>query len=131
MITAVDLAWVALGGGLGSLGRWFVGHVVHERSQRPHEFPLATFLANVSGALVIGFLSVYFQVHWRDRWGSVLSAFMLTGVLGGYTTFSSMQLDAAKLAQKSGKRALAYLVWSTVAGLLAAAVGAGLGRLSS
>lgn len=49
---------------------------------------------------------------------------MLTGFLGGYTTFSSMQLDALKLVE-NGKKALAlfYLVSSTCAGLIAALAG--------
>ena len=52
---------------------------------------------------------------------------MLTGVLGGYTTFSSMQLDAIKLAGKSGDiPAASYLLLSVVVGQLAAGLGGAL-----
>ena len=107
--------------------RWFIGRLVDEHYRGG--FPLATFLINVSGAFVIGFLSVLFGVDWHDRYGTPLNAGILTGVLGGYTTFSSMQLDAAKLADKSrGGAALFYLLISVVAGLVAAGLGAFLAR---
>jgi fluoride exporter len=51
-------------------------------------------------------------------------------LLGGYTTFSSMQLDAARLAgNRGGGSAASYLVLSAVGGLLAAALGAALARV--
>ncbi|WP_378941222.1 fluoride efflux transporter FluC [Mesorhizobium sp. ANAO-SY3R2] len=127
-MTALDVLWVGVGGGLGSLLRWWIGHLVGERYHG--SFPLGTFLINVSGAFVIGYLSVLFIVEWHDRYGTALKAGMLTGVLGGYTTFSSMQLDAAKLSGKQGGRAAAfYLLSSVVAGLVAAALGAALARV--
>ena len=85
--------------GPGSVLRWWIGVIVGERYHG--EFPLGTFLINVSDSFVIGYLSVLFGVDWRDRYGAALNALVLTGVLGGYTTFSSMQLDAAKLAGKA------------------------------
>ena len=109
--------------------RWWIGRLVGERYKGP--FPLGTFLINVSGSLVIGYLSVLFKVDWHNRHGHgmVLNALVLTGVLGGYTTFSSMQLDAAKLAAKQHARLAAfYLCLSVAAGLLAALAGAALAR---
>jgi CrcB protein len=93
-------------------------------------FPLGTFLINVSGAFLMGFLSTLFKVDWRDRYGSNLAAFVLTGVLGGYTTFSSYQLDTANLYNKR-TRGLATFYWigSVAAGLIAAALGAITARL--
>ena len=126
-MNALDAMWVGLGGGLGSVLRWWVGRVVGERYRGT--FPLGTFLVNVSGAFVIGYLSVLFAVDWRDRYGTALNAGVLTGVLGGYTTFSSMQLDAAKLAGKArGGLAVFYLLASVVVGLSAAGLGAALAR---
>ncbi|MFI8334495.1 fluoride efflux transporter CrcB [Pseudomonas taetrolens] len=126
-MTALDVFWVGLGGGLGSLLRWWIGLRVGELYKG--KFPLGTFLINVSGAFVIGYLSILFTVDWRDRYGDVMNAAVLTGILGGYTTFSSLQLDAAKLAN-ARDRALAagYLVISVVVGLAAAAFGAWLAR---
>lgn len=123
----VDVLWVGVGGGLGSLLRWGVGRAIGERYRG--DFPLGTFLTNVSGAFVIGYLSVLFNVDWHDRYGTVLNAAILTGLLGGYTTFSSMQLGAAELV--AGKRtalAVSYLLLSTAVGLLAAVFGSAIAR---
>jgi fluoride exporter len=128
-MTALDVMLVGLGGGLGSVLRWWIGLMVGERYHG--DFPLATFLINVSGTFLIGYLSVLFGVDWHDRYGHgvVLNAFVLTGVLGGYTTFSSMQLDAAKLAGKRrGALAASYLLLSVLIGLLAGELGGALAR---
>lgn len=126
-MTALDVFWVGLGGGLGSLLRWWIGLRVGQYYKG--KFPLGTFLINVSGAFVIGYLSILFSVDWRDRYGDVMNAAVLTGILGGYTTFSSMQLDAAKLANaKDRALAIIYLIMSVLVGLAAAALGAWLAR---
>jgi CrcB protein len=125
----MDIAWVGVGGGLGSVLRWWIGLIVGEHYHG--NFPLSTFLINVSGTFLIGYLSVLFGIDWHNRYGHgmVLNAFVLTGILGGYTTFSSMQLDAAQLAAKTrGGFAASYLLLSVLAGLLAGALGAGLAR---
>ena len=84
----IDIVWIGLGGGLGSVLRWWIGRVVGDRYRG--DFPLGTFLINVSGALIIGYLSVLFGIDWHDRYGTALNSGVLTGLLGGYTTFSSM-----------------------------------------
>ena len=123
-MTALDVLWVGLGGGLGSLMRWWVGRVVGERYRG--DFPLGTFLLK-SGAFPMGYLSVLFAVDWHTRHGTALTALCLTGIIGGYRTFSSMQMDAVKLAGTGGHiRAASYLGLSVVAGLLAAALGSAL-----
>jgi fluoride exporter len=104
--------------------RWWVGRLVGERYKG--HFPLGTFLINISGSLAIGYLSVLFNVDWHNRHGHgmVMNALVITGVLGGYTTFSSMQLDAAGLAAKQHARLAAfYLLLSVASGLLAAGGG--------
>lgn len=126
-MTALDVFWVGLGGGLGSLFRWWIGLRVARFYKGP--LPLATLLINISGAFVIGYLSILFSVDWRDRYGDMLNAAVLTGILGGYTTFSSMQLDASKLAKARDRMwAASYLVFSVLVGLGAAAFGAWLAR---
>jgi CrcB protein len=123
----LDILLVGMGGGIGSVLRWGIGLVVGERYRG--DFPLSTFLINITGTFLIGYLSVLFGIDWHDRYGMPLNAFILTGVLGGYTTFSSMQLDAAKLAGKRrGALASTYLLLSVITGLLAAELGAALAR---
>jgi fluoride exporter len=118
----VTVALVFAGGAGGSAIRWLVGMGVAERYKGT--FPLGTFLINVSGAFLMGFLSTLFKVDWRDRYGSNLTAFVLTGVLGGYTTFSSYQLDTANLYNNKKRGLTLYWFGSVAAGLIAAALGA-------
>ena len=119
---AIDIFWVGLGGGAGSLLRWRIGRFIDQRITTPFKF--GTFFINVSGAFVIAYISTLLVLGWEDRYGSVVSSFLLTGVLGGYTTFSTMQLDAVQMTD-AGRHGLAlfYLASSLCAGLLAAAAG--------
>jgi CrcB protein len=125
---AYDLVLAFIGGGIGSLLRWGVGLALSARFRG--KFPPATFLINVTGCFLIGFLSVLFTVDWKDRYGTLLNTAVLTGILGGYTTFSSMQIEADSLIREGERRlALGYLLASIAAGLAAAALGGGLARL--
>jgi CrcB protein len=120
----LTVALVLAGGASGSVIRWLVGIGVDKR-YRGITFPLGTLLINVSGAFLMGFLSTLFIVDWKDRYGSNLTALVLTGVLGGYTTFSAYQLDTANLYKKGARgRAAVYWAGSVAAGLIAAALGA-------
>ena len=123
----VTLALVFIGGAGGSAIRWLVGIGAGERYKGT--FPLGTFLINVSGAFLTGFLSTLFNVDWKDRHGSNLTALVLTGVLGGYTTFSSYQLDAANLYSKGARGLVFYWIGSVAVGLIAAYLGAITARL--
>ena len=119
----VTLALVFVGGAGGSAIRWLVGIGVGER-YKGSTFPLGTLLINVSGAFLMGLLSTLFNVDWKDRYGSNLTALVLTGVLGGYTTFSGYQLDTANLYKRGGRAWVLYWIGSGAAGLIAAALGA-------
>ena len=123
MTDPLTIALIFAGGGGGSVVRWLVGIGVGER-RKGSTFPVGTMLINVSGAFLMGFLSTVFLVDWKDRYGSHLTAAVLTGVLGGYTTFSSFQLDAAHLRKQGGPAWLLYWIGSVAAGLVAAALGA-------
>jgi CrcB protein len=124
----VTIALIFAGGGGGSVIRWLAGKAVGER-HKGTTFPVATLLINVSGAFLMGFLSTLLLVDWKDRYGSHLTAAVLTGVLGGYTTFSSFQLDTAHLNRKGGSAWPLYWAGSVAAGLVAAAVGAAAAKL--
>jgi fluoride exporter len=115
----VSYLLVFVGGGLGATLRhlvnvtcaWCVGTA----------FPYGTFIINISGSTVMGLIAGYLAFkggasqHWR--------LFLMTGVLGGYTTFSAYSLDAALLYER-GQLALAafYVIGSvafSIAGLFA------------
>lgn len=116
------LLLVFAGGAAGSVLRWGAGVSLGHRYKG--QFPLATFFINVSGAFLIGALSTLFSVEWHHRHESDLAALILTGFLGGYTTFSSYQMESVTLYQKRTYR-MTFLYWfgSVVAGLAAAALG--------
>jgi fluoride exporter len=118
------LATVALGGVLGSLGRYAVGVAL------PHgdgAFPWATLLVNVSGAFAMGLLVAYLV----DRPGAhrLARPFVGVGVLGGWTTFSALALEVVELgAADRAQTALAYVVATFLVGSLAVAAGSSLGQ---
>lgn len=124
---AIDIVWVGLGGGIGSLLRWQICRLVDGHVSHP--FKVGTFVINVTGAFVIAYLATLLTVTWDHRYGDVISSLVLTGALGGYTTFSTMQLDAVQMAEaRRHGLALIYLVTSVATGLLAAAIGVALAK---
>ncbi len=124
---AINIAWIGLGGGIGSLLRWQIGRLVDRWVGS--SIKAGTFFINVSGAFLIAYISASLALGWEHRYGDVISSLVLTGVLGGYTTFSTMQLDAVKIAAAGQHvRAVAYLVASVGTGLAAAAAGVALAK---
>ena len=102
------MAFCVLGGGLGASLRWLVAAYV------PHHW--GTMTVNVAGAFLIVFV-----VRLRCR-GTMLKPelklFLMTGLLGGFTTFSTYLLDFAVLCEKSDfGQAAVYLSLSVIVGL--------------
>jgi CrcB protein len=118
------LATVAVGGVLGSLGRYAVGLLL------PHAtdgFPWATLTVNVTGAFAMGLL-VAFLV---DRPGShrLARPFLGVGVLGGWTTFSALAADVVRLGEAGEvPLAIAYVALTFLVGTLAVGAGTGVGQ---
>ncbi len=111
----LTLAQVALGGAIGSTARYLTVVAVGT--------PLATALVNVLGSFAMGVLFVALTAR------PGLSPLLLTGILGGFTTFSAFSLDAWKLWQ-SGQflQAALYIGASVGLSLLAVALGAALAK---
>ncbi|MET7281350.1 CrcB family protein [Kribbella sp. NPDC005582] len=119
------LGVVALGGIIGSLARYGLATAI------PHAvggFPWATFLTNVTGCLAIGILFARLtpQSH------PLLRPFLGTGILGGFTTFSTYTVETEKLLHVQTHAhlmvAFAYFFGTIAAALLAATLGEWLGR---
>ena len=102
---------VFLGGGLGAALR----HGVNFVSARVlgTAFPYATLFENVSGSLVMGLLAGYFA--FKGDASQSWRLFLTTGILGGYTTFSTYSLDAALLYERGELGLAAFYVVSSVA----------------
>ena len=89
--------WVALGGALGSVARYWCSGVVARHVGET--FPWGTLVVNVAGSFLIGFLSTLAGPEGRVLMGSAVRQFFLVGVFGGFTTFSSFSLQTLGLLQ--------------------------------
>lgn len=89
---------VFLGAGLGGCLR----HTVNLLAARMlgTNFPWGTFLVNITGSLVMGLIAGFLAFRSGASWTQHLRLFMLTGILGGYTTFSAFSLDSALLFER-------------------------------
>lgn len=118
------VAAIAAGGVIGTLGRYGIGTVL---VPSPGRFPWATFTANVTGSFALGLVLILLVSRFPPH--SHLRPFVATGVLGAYTTFSSLVVEVGRLAgDDHAGLAAAYLVASLGGGLLAAAAGLAVGR---
>jgi fluoride exporter len=121
------LTAVSAGGALGALARY---GATLAWPHRPGTFPWATFAVNVTGCLLIGVLMVLVTEVWVAH--ELVRPFLGTGVLGGYTTFSTYAVDVQRLvAAGSAGTALLYLAGTLVAALVAVSAGLGLARAAA
>ncbi len=119
------LLLTALGGGLGAMLR----HLVNAAGLRflGPSFPWWTLVINVSGSLAMGVLAALLMA--RPNSSDGVRAFLATGILGGYTTFSAFSLDFASLVERrSIGSAMLYVGGSVGLSLAAVFLGLWLGR---
>lgn len=112
---------VLAGAGLGGVARYALGTWIMARTGV--RFPLGTFLINISGAFLIGLLMTLLTESWHPHPNWRL--FLVVGVLGGFTTFSSFEYETLR-AVRDGERwlGLLYMSSSVIAGYLAVWLGA-------
>ena len=89
--------WVTLGSALGGLARYWVSGLV--ASHYGETFPWGTIVVNVTGCFVIGFFATLSGPDGRLLAPSSVRQFVMTGICGGYTTFSSFGLQTLNLAR--------------------------------
>jgi fluoride exporter len=87
--------WVAVGGALGTTGRFWLSGVVARMIGET--FPWGTLIINVTGSLLIGFFATLTGPDGRVFVGSTARQFVMIGICGGYTTFSSFSLQTLNL----------------------------------
>jgi CrcB protein len=118
--------WVFLGGGLGSAGRFLVTRNA-ERLLGPGH-PIGTFIVNLLGCFAIGVLAAFFASKLPDH--ASARAFVITGFLGGFTTYSAYAQDVVNLLLKGDSmQALIYAMGTMVVGVSACIAGVFLARL--
>ncbi|HKD20770.1 MAG TPA: fluoride efflux transporter CrcB [Rhizomicrobium sp.] len=86
---------VAVGGALGTMGRYFLSGLV--ANTFGGTFPWGTLIINVTGSFVIGFFAALTGPDGRYMVGSTYRQFVMVGLCGGYTTFSSFSLQTLNL----------------------------------
>ncbi len=91
----VAYIWVALGGALGTTARYWLSGVVARSFGET--FPWGTLIINVTGSFVIGFFGALTGPDGRLFVGSTARQFVMIGMCGGYTTFSSFSLQTLNL----------------------------------
>ena len=121
----MQVIWVAIGGALGSVLRF----LLQSRFQAAHggSFPIGTLSVNLIGSLIIGFIAGWFL---SAPFSNTLRIFLMVGVLGGFTTFSSFALENLNLLRAGNvKAALVYMLASNVIGIGLAWAGFAVSRL--
>lgn len=122
-----QLLYVLLGGAVGTGCRYGLSLLLTRKLHHLH-FPYATFIINLSGSFAIGLLGELFRL--RVLTSPELRLALLTGLLGGYTTFSAYSLENLSLLREGEwVVAVSYALGSVVLGLLCAWAGMRLGQL--
>ena len=106
---------IGLGGAIGSVARYFVSTI-----QGPTwtGFPYAIFIVNVSGGFIMGVMTELMALKFSVS--PEVRAFLTTGILGGYTTFSTFSLESALLIQRHAYvTATGYVVGSAILSIAA------------
>lgn len=118
----MEFVLVGVGGALGAILRYLLGLLPYQGS-----FPLKTWAINLVGSFLIGWLSALLG---RQTWFPGDQLLLITGLCGGFTTFSTFSLENLKLLQAGHYcQALLYMASSLVLGLACVTLGYYLGKL--
>jgi CrcB protein len=110
--------WVGIGGAIGSIARYQIGLAI---GRRWSQLPWGTFAVNVVGSLLLG---VVVALASRERIDDTMRLALGTGVLGGFTTYSTFNSEVIGLAQAGAwGRAIAYAALTVFACLAAGVLG--------
>lgn len=103
---------VGIGGGLGAIARYKIGIFIGKRGN----FPLATFLINIIGSFLLGFLSGELNASWQQL--------LCIGFLGGFTTFSTFGYETNRLIiNKEFSAAIFYVISSVLLSVMMCYIG--------
>ncbi|HEY8161619.1 MAG TPA: fluoride efflux transporter CrcB [Methylocystis sp.] len=118
----IRYVWVSIGGALGTAARyWFSGLVANHFGET---FPWGTMFINISGSFVIGFFATITGPDGRIFASTEMRQFVMIGLCGGYTTFSSFSLQTLNLVRDGETAwALANIGLSVVLCLVAVWIG--------
>jgi CrcB protein len=121
----LDLIWVGIGGFVGANARYVMARAIQDRANST--FPLGTLTINVLGSIAIGVLATLLAERFAPN--HAVRLLIVTGFLGGYTTFSTYAYEAFALADRGHLvKALAYVLGSNGLALVGCAAGVALVR---
>lgn len=121
----MDLLWVGVGGFIGANARYVMGRAIDDRVDTT--FPAGTLTINVLGSIAIGVLLTLLAERYAPS--HALRLLIVTGFLGGYTTFSSYAYEAITLADRGQLgRSLVYILGSNGLALVGCVAGVALVR---
>lgn len=116
-------ASIFIGGGLGSVIRYGIQQLLHERIV-VYSFPWATFIVNVTGSFLIG---LFYAISSKFDMPAEIRTFLTAGLCGGFTTFSTFSNDGVEmLRQGESSMCLIYILLSVMLGIAACFLGANL-----
>ena len=122
------IAAVAAGSALGGVGRYLIGEALPVRGGLG--FPVATLTVNVVGCFAAGFIA-HLALTQSD-FSPTTRAFLLTGICGGFTTFSAFSLETVRMVEAGASgRAAGYVALSLLLGVFAVVGGLSMARLVS
>jgi fluoride exporter len=105
--------WIAIGGALGSIARYWVSEVA--AVMVGETFPWGTIFINITGSFVIGFAATSMGPDGRMSVGTTARQFVMVGICGGYTTFSTFSLQTFNLVNNGAWIAAASNIVLSVA----------------
>ena len=125
----MNLFLIALGGAIGATTRHLSFELITKNLVFAGKFPIATFTVNILGSLLAGIL-YYFIIRDFNNFDPRLKGFLLTGFLGGFTTFSAFSLDFFRLTSAGQNlQAVTYAIASVLLAILALFFGFYLSKL--
>jgi CrcB protein len=123
-LSATAIVAILIGGGLGTVARFLLDTTF---AQRPGQFPTVTLVINLSGSLAIGFLVPLLE-RVESR-APLLRPFVIVGLLGGWTTYSTLAVNGVTLLQDGrAGMSLLYLAATLAGGTALVVVGHAAGR---
>jgi len=125
METTIKIVLVGIGGALGAVARYLIN--ISPLAKTELQFPLPTFMVNVTGSFLVGFLFVMFAE--RFEVSENLRLALAVGFLGAFTTFSAFELEIFMLMRdRQVMTAFTYVVLSVLTGFIGVLAGVALGR---